>query len=243
MRPWPGVTFTELAQNEIDEDLERQAKKAELNGDWEKARSFLSRIKGYFGEFLLTALDYSEARLNRNDEHVELLVELQGKYPDPRLTQVKLDQFLQFLEHAELNGPPARAEVLCNSFVFQKMVEAGGIWNKPHYFRKVFEIMAEDIRDADDRLWYKLPPRSLQYRTPLGILAQKADMAEELHILESAQAEVRYGLAKATSLLRQARTPESEALRGSIKRETEVTINDFRKVWASLSASSDGHTG
>lgn len=75
--------------------------------------------------------------------------------------------------------------------------------------------MAEDIRDADDRLWYKLPPRSLQYRTPLGILAQKTEMAEELHILESAQAEVHYGLAKAMSPLRQARTPESEALRGS----------------------------
>ncbi|KAJ5418933.1 uncharacterized protein N7487_002483 [Penicillium crustosum] len=68
-------------------------------------------------------------------------------------------------------------------------------------------------------------------------------MAEELHILESAQAEVRYGLAKATSLLRQARTPESEALRGSIRRETEVIINDFRKVGAALSTSSDGHTG
>lgn len=68
-------------------------------------------------------------------------------------------------------------------------------------------------------------------------------MAEELHILESAQAEVRYGLAKATSLLRQARTPESEALRGSIRRETEVIINDFRKVGAALSTSSDSHTG
>lgn len=68
-------------------------------------------------------------------------------------------------------------------------------------------------------------------------------MAEGLHILESAQAEVRYGLAKATSLLRQARTPESEALRGSIRRETEVIINDFRKVGAALSTSSDGHTG
>lgn len=115
------------APNEIDEDLERQAKKAELNGDWEKARSFLSRIKGDFGEFLLAALEYSEARLNRDDEHVELLVELQEKYPDPRLIQAKLDQFLQFLEHAELNGPPARAEALRNSFVFQKMVETGVI--------------------------------------------------------------------------------------------------------------------
>lgn len=170
------------AQNEIDEDLERQAKKAELNGDWAKARSFLSRIKGDFGEFPLAALAYSEARLNRNDEHVQLLVELQRKYPDPRLIQVELDHFLQFLEHAELNGPPARAEVLRNSFVFQRMVETGIIWNKPHDFRKVFEMMAEDIRDAHDRLWYKLPHRNPRYRTHLRILTQKGDMVEELHI-------------------------------------------------------------
>lgn len=173
---------------------------------------------------------------------MQLLVELQRKYLDPRLIQVELDQFLQFLEHAELNGSPARAEALRNSFVFQRMVETGIIWNKPHDFRKVFEMMAEDIRDAHDRLWYKLPPRNPQYRTHLRILTQKVDMVEELHILESAQAAVRYGLAKATSLLRQAKTPESEALRGSIRRETEVIINNFRKVRAALSASSDGHT-
>ena len=81
------------AQNEIDENLERQAKKAELNGDWEKARSLLPRIKGDFGKFPLAVLEYSEARLNRNDEHVERLVELQWKYPDPRLIQLELGQF------------------------------------------------------------------------------------------------------------------------------------------------------
>lgn len=61
--------------------------------------------------------------------------------------------FLQFLEHAELNGLPARVEGLRDSFVFQSMVETGVIWNKPDDFRKVFEMMAEDRHDAHDRLW------------------------------------------------------------------------------------------
>ncbi|KAL2701836.1 hypothetical protein AAEP93_006134 [Penicillium crustosum] len=125
------------AQNEIDENLERQAKKAELNGDWEKARSLLPRIKGDFGKFPLAVLEYSEARLNRNDEHVERLVELQWKYPDPRLIQLEL----------------VRVEGLRDSFVFQRMVKTGVIWNKPDDFRKVFEMMAEDRHDAHDRLW------------------------------------------------------------------------------------------
>ncbi|KGO53569.1 hypothetical protein PEX2_061770 [Penicillium expansum] len=120
---------------EKDMELEKQAKEAEMNGDWEKARSFLSRIESDFGKFLLAALAYSEARLSHKDEHLEMLVQLQEDYPDPRLEQ-----------------------------------------SDPDDFRKVFEMMAEDMRDAYDR----------------ACQAQGIHIAEESPSSENMQARLQY---------------------------------------------------
>ncbi|KXG49058.1 uncharacterized protein PGRI_029280 [Penicillium griseofulvum] len=144
---------------EMEKDLERQAKEAERNGDWEKARSFLSRIQSDFGKFLLAALAYSEARLSLKEEHMELFVELQKEYPDPRLEQVK---FTQYFEYTERNGPQERSIDLHSLFVGEKMFGTGVLWKKPADFRKVFEMMAEDMRDACDRAWYGLPALNVQ---------------------------------------------------------------------------------
>ncbi|KAJ5511899.1 hypothetical protein N7453_004002 [Penicillium expansum] len=174
---------------EKDKELEKQAKEAEMNGDWEKARSFLSRIKSDFGKFLLAALAYSEARLSHKDEHMEMLVQLQEDYPDPRLEQVK---YTQYFEHAELNGPPERATDLRSLFVGEKMCGTGVLWSDPDDFRKVFEMMAEDMRDAYDRAWYGLPAPNTQSLTASPNQAQGIHIAEESPSSENMQARLRY---------------------------------------------------
>lgn len=165
---------------EADKDLEKQAKEAEMKGDWEGAKSLLSRIKSDFGKFLLAALAYSEARLTHKDEHMEILVQLQKKYPDARLEQVK---FTQYFEHAERNGPPERATDLHSLFVGEKMFGTGVLWSEPDDFRKVFEMMAEDMRDTYDRAWYCLPAPTM--RSPTASRSQ----AGEGHIAENPPSE------------------------------------------------------
>ncbi|KAJ5382527.1 hypothetical protein N7517_000438 [Penicillium concentricum] len=159
-----------------------------MNGDWEKARSFLSRIKSDFGKFLLAALAYSEGRLSHKDEHMELLVQLQKDYPDPRLEQVK---FTRYFEYAEQNGPPKRATDLHSLFVGEKMCGTGVLWREPDDFRKVFEMMAEDMRDACDRAWYGLPALDVQSLTAYRSQARKVHIAEQPPSSESMQAELR----------------------------------------------------
>ncbi|KGO68236.1 hypothetical protein PITC_046620 [Penicillium italicum] len=173
---------------EKDKELEKKAKEAEMNDDWEEARSFLSRIKSDIGKFLLAALAYSEARLSFEDKHMEMLVQLQKEYPDPRLEQVK---YTQYFEYADLKGPPLRATDLHSLFVGEKMCGTGVLWSEPDDFRKVFEMMAEDKRDAYDRAWYGLPAPNMQFLTASPSQAQEIHIAEESPSSESMQARLR----------------------------------------------------
>jgi hypothetical protein len=181
---------------EMEKDLERQAKEAEMNGDWEKARSFLSRIKSDFGKFLLAALAYSEARLSLKEEHMELLVELQNEYPDPRLEQVK---FTQYFEYTERNGPQERSIDLHSLFVGEKMFGTGVLWRKPDDFRKVFEMMAEDMRDACDRAWYDLPALNVQSLAAYRGQPREVHMAGQPSSSEIMQAELGDSLGTSSS--------------------------------------------
>ncbi|CAI7628431.1 unnamed protein product [Penicillium glandicola] len=77
-------------QIQINKDFEREAKEAELQGDWQTANSLLSRVVGEdeHGHFLLLTLEYSRSRLEWEFDTKDLMEHLRKKYPDPRLVQV-----------------------------------------------------------------------------------------------------------------------------------------------------------
>lgn len=143
------------AQIQINEDFERQAKEAELKDDWQTAKSLLSRIVGEDGPFLLLALEYSRARVEWDAPGAEEAMEqLKREYPDPpRLEQVELDENYV---NAKISGNPQRIGHY-RGLLHANKRKIGTLWDDPDDFRKVFQMMAEEMRQARDKAWYARP--------------------------------------------------------------------------------------
>ncbi|KAJ5181863.1 hypothetical protein N7449_012010 [Penicillium cf. viridicatum] len=139
-----------------NKDLEREAKKAELKGDWQTAKSLLSRIVGEDGPFLVLALEYSRTRLGWELEAEEYMEQLKKEYPDPCLEQVELDHNY---EDAKMTGNPRRIGHHQGLLRVYKR-KYGSLWDKPDDFRKAFQIMAADRRRTREKAWYTPPARA-----------------------------------------------------------------------------------
>ncbi|CAG8283283.1 unnamed protein product [Penicillium nalgiovense] len=245
-------------QIQINRELERQAKEAELNEDWETAKSLLSRIEGEEGPFLLLALEYSRRRpdwgLSESDEVME---QLKKKYPDPRLEQVELDENL---ENAKMTGNPQRIGHHRGLLRANKR-KIGTLWEAPDDYRKVFQMMVQDMREASDKAWYGAPaspgevePRAQSESQPqrLGVaggfrLQQRAqeqtepqpDIDKELRLLDKARQELVKGYDKAKDILRQGSTKDSQEALKAVERGRWMMLADLEETETSLVAQAD----
>ncbi|OQE40816.1 hypothetical protein PENCOP_c005G00980 [Penicillium coprophilum] len=86
-------------------------------------------------------------------ESEEAIKQLKEEYPDPRLEQVELDAHY---EDAEMSGNPQRIGHY-RGFSRANKRKIGTFWNKSDDFRKVFELMTEDMRQTRDKAWYAHP--------------------------------------------------------------------------------------
>ncbi|KAJ5158331.1 uncharacterized protein N7500_007982 [Penicillium coprophilum] len=83
----------------------------------------------------------------------EAMKQLKKEYPNPRLNQVELNAHY---EDAEMSGNRQRIGHYHGLLRANKR-EIGALWNKPDDFRKVFELMAEDMRQTRDEALYAHP--------------------------------------------------------------------------------------
>lgn len=175
------------AQIQTNKDFERRTREAELKDDWQTAKYLLSRIVGDDGPFLLLALEYSRARIGWDaPEAEEAMEQLKREYPDPHLEQVELDENYV---NAKMSGNPQRIGHYRGLLLASKR-KIGTLWDEPDAFRKVFQMMAEEMRQAHDKAWYARPapaggtgPQSRPQLKPLNI-------AEGFRILERARAQI-----------------------------------------------------
>jgi hypothetical protein len=161
-----------------------------MKGDWQTAKSVLSRIVGEDGPFLLLTLDYSRTQLEWELEKTEEYIEQLKEYPDPCFELVGLDHNY---ENAEMTGNPRRIGHHQGLFRAYKR-KYGSFWGRPDDFRKA-QIMAADRRSARDKAWYAHPTRArkteLESQPQSRPQPQQVDIAEGLRVLERVQTEAR----------------------------------------------------
>ncbi|KAJ6180924.1 hypothetical protein N7519_011385 [Penicillium mononematosum] len=246
------------ARIQLNRELERQAKEAELEEDWETAKSLLSRIEGKEGPFLLLALEYSRRRPDWGlSEPEEVMEQLKKEYPDPRLEQVELDENY---ENARMTGHPQRIGHY-RGLLRANRRKIGTFWEAPDDYRKVFQMMAEDMREASDKAWYAAPapPGEIELRAQSqsepqrrnvaeGLrLLQRAreqtepqpDIDEELRLLDKAREEIVKGHDKAKAILRQGSTEDSQEALKAVERGGWMMLADLEETETSLVAQAD----
>ncbi|KAJ9485272.1 hypothetical protein VN97_g8069 [Penicillium thymicola] len=244
------------AQIQTNKDIERQAKEAELKDDWQMAKSLLSRIVGEDGPFLLLALEYSRARIECDVlEAEEAMEQLKRKYPDPRLEQVELDENYV---NADMYGNPQRVGHYRGLLRANKR-KIGTLWEEPDDFRKVFQMMAEEMRQARDKAWYARPapagetePQSQPQLKPLNIderlrmpkraraeIQSQPDTTQELRLLKMAQTALVDGHDKAKALLSQGSSEECQEALQALEQSPSQLLNDFKEAETSLVAQTE----
>ena len=246
---------TRRVQILLNRELERQAKVAELEEDWETAKSLLSQIKGKEGPFLLLALEYSRRRPYWGlCDSEEVMEQLKKEYPDPRLEQVELDENH---ENAMMTGNPQRIGRHRRRLRLNRQ-RIGTLWEAPDDYRKVFQMMAEDMRKASDKAWYAPPAPSgeAESRTqsqsesqPLDAadLLQRAreaaaaepDIDEELRLLDKAREEIVKGHDKAKAILRQGSSEDSQEALKAVERGAAAMLADLEETECSLVAQAE----
>ncbi|KOS45440.1 hypothetical protein ACN38_g3652 [Penicillium nordicum] len=240
-------------QIQTNEDIERQAKEAELKDDWQTAKSLLSRIVGEDGPFLLLALEYSRARIEWDvPKAEEAMGQLKRKYPDPRLEQVELDESYV---NADMSGNPQRVGHYRGLLRANKR-KIGTLWEEPDDFRKVFQMMAEEMRQARDKAWYARPapagetePQSQPKLKALNIdeglrmleraraeIESQPDTTQELRLLEMAQTALIDGHDKAKALLSQGSSEECQEALQALEQSASQLVADFEEAETSLIA-------
>ncbi|CRL22839.1 unnamed protein product [Penicillium camemberti] len=213
------------AQIQINEDFERQAKEAELKDDWQTAKSLLSRIVGEDGPFLLLALEYSRARVEWDAPGAEEAMEqLKREYPDPpRLEQVELDENYV---NAKISGNPQRIGHY-RGLLHANKRKIGTLWDDPDDFRKVFQMMAEEMRQARDKAWARAQIQS------------RPDTTQELRLLGMAQTALVNGHDMAKALLSQGSSEECQEALEALEQSTSLLLADFKEAETSLIAQAE----
>ncbi|KAF4769685.1 hypothetical protein HAV15_011299 [Penicillium sp. str.  len=232
------------AQIQTNEDFERRARETELKDDWQTAKSLLSRIVGDDGPFLLLALEYSRARIGWDaPEAEEAMEQLKREYPDPRLEQVGLDENYV---NAKMSGNPQRIGHYRGLLRANKR-KIGTLWDEPDDFRKVYQMMAEEMRQARDKAWYARPapagetgPQSRPQLKPLYIaegfrmleraraqIQSRPDTTQELRLLGMAQTALVNGHDMAKTLLSQGSSEECQEALTALEQSASLLLADF----------------
>ncbi|KAI3121022.1 hypothetical protein CBS147331_2241 [Penicillium roqueforti] len=242
-------------QIRTNKELEKQSKEAELKEDWAMAKSKLSSIKGEDPSFLLSALQFSRIRISWAYEELDpcdLIDQIIKDYPDPRLEQVRLDNELS---DAEMSGNPQRIGHY-RGLLRANQRRIGVLWEKPDDFRKVFQIMAAEMRGARDKVWYANPARAkptgfqsnsdddagsgsapgLGWKPRPQPRSRRPDIDKELNLLDKARAELIKGYDKAKAILRKGSSEDNKEAIKALECSASQALGDIDEAECSLMA-------
>ncbi|KAJ5481975.1 hypothetical protein N7475_000787 [Penicillium sp. IBT 31633x] len=130
---------------------------AQSRDDWGLAKLLLSRVVSEDVRFLLLGLEYSQARLQGDlFGAYDFIEQLEKEYPDPRLQQVS---FELDIKEARMRGRDDKLDHY-RGLLRASRKKIGSLWRHPQDFRRVFHMMAADMRRARDKAWYAHPARA-----------------------------------------------------------------------------------
>ncbi|CAI7628441.1 unnamed protein product [Penicillium glandicola] len=141
----------------------------------------------------------------------------------------------------------------------------GSFWEEPDDFRKVFQMMAEEMRQAREKAWIpesqlqsqyqprpqpQPEPRELFIADGLRMLEsvrtqaqsqpqpqpQRPDTTRELDLLDRARAELLNGQKKAKAILRQGSSEECKDALKALDNNLSMLLGDFEEAETSLVA-------
>ncbi|OQD95341.1 hypothetical protein PENSOL_c021G10188 [Penicillium solitum] len=123
----------------------------------------------------------------------------------------------------------------------------GTLWDEPDDFRKVYQMMAEEMRQARDKAWYARPaptgetgPQSRPQLKPLDIaegfrmleraraqIQSRPDTTQELRLLGMAQTALVNGHDMAKALLSQGSSEECQEALTALEQSSSLLLADF----------------
>ncbi|KAJ5480159.1 hypothetical protein N7530_005668 [Penicillium desertorum] len=135
----------------------------------------------------------------------------------------------------------------------------GTLWEAPDDYRKVFQMMVEDMRKASDKAWYAAPARpgtepraqsqseqQLFVAEGLRLLQRvqeqpesQPDFDEELRLIDKAREEIVKGHDKAKAILRQGSIEDSQEALKAVERGGWMMLADLEETETSLVAQAD----